>query len=385
MDGYVHPGFVEVARVFERQLRRTDGGAAVAVYHRGELVVDLWGGQRAGGDTWREDTLSMCFSSTKGIASTALHLLADRGRVDYAAPVGEYWPEFARAGKESCTVQHVLTHAAGLHKVRSLIEHSERMLDWDFMVDALANAWPAYEPGTRNGYHALTYGWLVGEIIRRVDGRDITTFVADEIAAPLKLDGLYIGCPPAERDRVAPLAPMAKPLLRLANPRKGGLAERFTNLPATNRVLEALSPQGIEDVLWRVEAMDAAIPAANGFVTARSLAKMYAMIAGGGTVDGLQLLSPETVRKAGTVHGRGRDVVLGMSMGWRLGYHKAFTTRGASPTAFGHFGFGGSGGWCDPARALALAMVCSRGTGTPVGDARIAYLGTAASVSAARR
>lgn len=384
MDGYVHPSFIEVARVFGRQLRRTDGGAAVAVYHRGELVVDLWGGRRAGGDPWRSDTLSMCFSSTKGIASTALHILADRGAVDYDAPVADCWPEYGQAGKEQTTVRHVLTHAAGLHKARSLVDRADRMLDWDYMVDALAHAWPAYEPGTRHGYHALTYGWLVGEIVRRVDGRDIATFVADEISAPLKLDGLFIGCPPDERGRVAPLAPMAKPLLRLANARRGSLAGRFTALPATDRVLDALGPRGIEDTLWSVGAMDAAIPAANGFVTARSLAKMYAMLAGGGTVDGQRVLSEGTVAKAGKVHARGRDFVLGLPMGWRLGYHKAFTTRGAPRTAFGHFGFGGSGGWCDPSRDLAMAMVCSRGSGTPVGDARIAYLGTAASVAAAR-
>jgi CubicO group peptidase (beta-lactamase class C family) len=384
VHGFVHPDFARVAGVFDRQLRRTDGGAAVAVYHRSELVVDLWGGSRVGGESWQTDTLAMCFSSTKGIASAAVHVLADRGEVDYDAPVARYWPEFAQAGKGSCTVRDVLTHAAGLHSLRSLIDRADRMLDWEYMVDALAAARPAYKPGTRHGYHALTYGWLVGEIVRRVDGRDIAQFVAEEIAKPLDLDGLYIGCPPVERERVAPLAPMTKALLPFLG--EAGFGARLATLPGNpRRIVDALAPRGIEDVLWRAEVMDVAIPAANGFVTARSLAKLYAMYAGRGTVDGTQLLSPRTVAAVGVQHAHDRDYVLGIRMGWRLGYHKAFTTRGAPRAAFGHFGFGGSGGWCDPRRELAVAMVCSRGTGTPVGDARIAYLGTAALSCADRR
>jgi CubicO group peptidase (beta-lactamase class C family) len=384
VHGFVDPAFARVAGVFGRQLRRTDGGAAVAVYHRGELVVDLWGGSRIGGESWQNDTLSMCFSSTKGIVSAALHVLADRGDVDYDAPVARYWPEFAQNGKAHCTVRHVLTHAAGLHRMRTLIDRAERMLDWDHMVDALARARPAYRPGSKHGYHALTYGWLVGEIVRRVDGRDIARFVDDEVARPLGLDGLYIGCPPVARERVAPLAPMTRVLLPFLG--EAGFAPRLAALPGSpRRVVDALAPRGIEDVLWRAEVMDVAIPAANGFVTARSLAKLYAMYAGGGTVDGVRLLSPRTVAEAGVPHARGRDYVLGLPMGWRLGYHKPFTTRGSPPGGFGHFGFGGSGGWCDPRRDLAVAMVCSRGTGTPVGDARIAYLGTAAVASADRR
>jgi CubicO group peptidase (beta-lactamase class C family) len=386
MDGWVRAGFENVARVFRRQLRRTTGGAAVAVYYQGELVADLWGGCRTDGEPWLRDTLAMCFSTTKGVTSTALHLLADRGQLSYDAPVAAYWPQFAQGGKDRVTIRHVLTHSAGLHRMRTLVDHADRMLDWDYMVAALERAEPAYEPGTRHGYHGLTYGWLAGELVRRVSGRPIAKFVDDELARPLGLDGLYVGCPPAQRGRVAPLAPMAGGLGRRLGLRPGavmggpaGRIPALLRLPVSpRRFVNALLPRGIEDVLWGPEVMDAEIPAANGFFTARSLAKLYAMLAHGGEVDGVRLLSPQTMRQIAVVHSRGPDLVLALPMGWRLGYHSAFTTRGPVPGAFGHFGFGGSGGWADPRHDLALAMVCNRGTGTPIGDLRLAELGATA-------
>jgi CubicO group peptidase (beta-lactamase class C family) len=386
MDGFAQPGFEGVARLFGRQLRRTTGGAAVAVYFRGELVVDLWGGRRSADEPWGRDTLAMCFSTTKGCTSAAMHLLADRGQLDYDAPVAEYWPSFAQAGKEKVTVRHVLTHSAGLHRMRTLVDSADRMLDWEYMVGALERAEPAYEPGTRHGYHALTYGWLAGELIRRVSGRPIARFVDEELARPLGLDGLYVGCPPEQRGRIAPLAPMAAPVGRRLGLQPGavmggpvGRIPALLGLPVSpRRFVNALLPRGIEDVLWGPEVMDAEIPAANGFFTARSLAKLYALLAGSGEVGGVRLLSEETVRRIGVVHARGPDLVLVLPMGWRLGYHRAFTTRGAVRGAFGHFGFGGSGGWADPRHNLAVAMVCNRGGGTPIGDLRLAELGSAA-------
>ena len=151
------------------------------------------------------------------------------------------------------------------------------------------------------------------------------------------------------------------------------------------RFVNAMLPRGIEDVLWGPEVMDAEIPAANGFFTARSLARLYAVLAQGGESGGVRLLSPETLRQVAVVHSRGPDLVLAMPMGWRLGYHRAFTSRGTVPGAFGHFGFGGSGGWADPRRELALAMVCNRGSGSPIGDLRMAELGSALTRSPALR
>jgi CubicO group peptidase (beta-lactamase class C family) len=326
----------------------------------------------------------MCFSTTKGVASTALHVLVDRGQIQYDAPVAAYWPEFAQGGKEQVTVRHVLTHSAGLHRIRTLVDRADRMLDWEHMTDALARAEPAYEPGTRTGYHGLTYGWLVGELIRRVSGRTISQFVAEELAAPLHLDGLYVGCPPDQRGRVAPLAAKSSIARRLGVKPGFVMSSPLASLPSRvglplnpRRLANTLLPRGIEDVLWGADVMDAEIPAANGFFTARSLAKLYAMLAGGGEVDGIRILSRRTVTQL-SLQSRDRDLVLVLPMGWRLGYHSVFTTRGPLRGAFGHFGFGGSGAWADPTRDLAVAMVCNRGSGTPVGDLRLAQLSTAA-------
>ena len=394
MDGSARKGYGLVAKVFERQLSRGSGGAAVAVYHRGEPVVDLWGGMRTEDARWQSDTVAMCFSTTKGVASTALHMLADRGLVDYDAAVAEYWPEFAANGKEAVTVRHVLTHSAGLHRIRSIVDRGDRLLDWDHMTDALAAAAPAYEPGTRHGYHALTYGWLVGELVRRVDGRPVEEFVDEEIAQPLGCDGLYIGLPESQRHRVAPLEAISLP--RPSNPtlrriekdigtRMGKVISALPGTLNTRRIANALVPRNAEEALFSEATMDASIPAANGFFTARSLARMYAVIAGGGELDGVRLLSPERVRVMGEVQRRGRDLVLVMPMDWRLGYHRVFTTRGPVRSAFGHFGFGGSGAWADPERDLAVALVCNRGSGTPVGDLRMMELGAAAVRAADRQ
>lgn len=380
--------------MFRRQLQRTNGGAAVAVYHRGEPVVDLWGGWKDADERWASDTVAMCFSTTKGVVSTALHVLADRGLVDYDAPVARYWPEFAVNGKEHVTVRHVLTHSAGLHRLRSTIGSADHMLDWEHMTAALAGARPAYEPGTRHGYHALTYGWLVGEIVRRVSGLPIGEFVRRELAEPLGLDGLYIGLPQSERHRVAPLGPMGIPRPRIEPFRTiekelgRGLGKVVSALPGpanTRRVVNALVPRGVEDVLWGADVMDAEVPAANGFFTARSLARMYAMLAGGGTLDGTRILSQRTVDLIAERQRTGPDLVLVAPMDWRLGYHRVITACGTVSQGFGHFGFGGSGAWADPERDLAVAMVCSRGTGTPIGDARMLTLGAAAVHCADRR
>ncbi len=219
-----------------------------------------------------------------------------------------------------------------------------------------------------------------------MSGLPLDEFVRREIAAPLELDGLFLGCPPEERHRVAPLAPFGRVVfgprpLRSIQRRMGAeLGKLFSLVHAPvnpRRMVNALAPRGIEDVLWAGDVMDASIPAANGFFTARSLARMYAMISGRGEIDGVRLLSPETVERMGRIQSWRRDLVLVVPMRWRLGYHMVGTTRGILDPAFGHFGFGGSGGWADPTRDLALAMVCNRGTGTPIGDVRLLQLGTA--------
>jgi CubicO group peptidase (beta-lactamase class C family) len=385
VEGFAHPDFVAVERAFAQQLERTDGGAAVTVFHQGRAVVDLWGGVRSpDGDPWESDTLAMCFSTTKGVASAALHLQAEAGLVDYDERVATYWPEFAQNGKENITVRHVLSHSAGLHRLRSVIDSAHHMLDWDHMVGALAAEPPAYEPGTQCGYHALTYGWLVGEIVRRVTGRPLAQVIADDVDAPLGLNGLYLGCPPEQRHRVAPLAPMqifgprlpkALHRIRRGIADQAGKALSLVGSPVnTRRMINALFPRGMEDVMAGPEVMDASIPAANGFFTSRALASLYAVYAGWGELDGVRLFSPERVRQIGEEQNNRSDLVLVMPMRWRLGYHRVLGNYEACPNGFGHFGLGGSGAWADPTRGLAVAMVCNRGTGTPVGDIRLMRL-----------
>jgi CubicO group peptidase (beta-lactamase class C family) len=378
--------FREVADVFRKQIANTDGGASVAVYQRGKLVVDLWGGVRsADGDPWTRDTLAMCYSTTKGAAATCAHVLANRGELDYDERVATYWPEFAQNGKGDITVRHVLSHSAGLHRFGTIIDHGSRILDWDHMADALARAKPAYEPGTAVGYHALTFGWLVGELVRRISGKPIEQFLQTEIAEPLGLDGLYIGCPPAQRHRMAQLKPMSNPFNRWTGAAVGfafnlvsqGL--HAVNSPVNpHRMFNTVAARGMEEVIADPRLLDVAVPAFNGHFDAVSLGGMYAMLAGGGQLGDVRILSEETVRKASEVQNNQRDRIVVMTMQWRLGYHRTPILSRQLPRAYGHFGFGGSGGWADPEHDLALAMVCNRGGGTPIGDARILRLSQAA-------
>lgn len=383
--GHCDEQFREVADVFRKQVARTDGGAAVAVYHRGRLVVDLWGGVRSlDGAPWTRDTLAMCWSTTKGVVATCAHVLADRGELDYDERVATYWPEFAQNGKSDITVRQVLSHSAGLHRVGTIIDHGSRILDWEHMTDALARAKPAYQPGTSVGYHALTFGWLVGELVRRISGTPIEQFVQKEIAEPLGLDGLYIGCPPEQRQRVAPLVPMSPAFKRLSGPVGGVVFDRLTKtLRAVrspinpHRMINAALPRGMEDVIADPRLLDAAVPAMNGHFDAVSLGAMYAMLAGGGQLGGVRILSEETVCRAGGVETDQRDRVIAINMQWRLGYHRLPIISKRLPRGFGHFGFGGSGAFADPGHDLALAMVCNRGQGTPIGDLRILRLSQA--------
>src|SRR5262249_42411849 len=173
----------ELGDVFRFQLQQArGGGAALCAYHRGEPVVDLWGGVRdERGRPWQKDTLALCYSTTKGVAATLLHVLADRGLLDYSAPVARYWPEFAAAGKAQITVRQVLCHEAGLYRIRDLVDHARRLLDWDYMVERLAAAPPCHAPGAAHGYHGLTFGFLVGELIQRVTGARFRDVLAEEL------------------------------------------------------------------------------------------------------------------------------------------------------------------------------------------------------------
>jgi len=393
LKGHVDPDFWKVARTFQRLIPRSGiGGAAVCVYHRGEKVVDLWAGTRdEDGSPWESDTLSLSYSTTKGVVSTLLHILADRGALDLDAPVSEYWPEFGQAGKERITVRQLLSHQAGLYDIRSMIDDAHGMLDWDYMTGVLAGATPAHAPGSAHAYHGLTFGWLVGELVQRLTGTGFSEALAREIADPLELDGLYCGLPDEQMHRRARLVGQGfqqggRQMDRAKHFGKAiNRGFRLARIPVDlQHLAAALLPTGIEDLDFNSEALvRASIPAANGMFTARSLAKLYALLANGGELDGIRLLSEAGVRRANTIQSHRRDRVVPFPMQWRLGYHRAPVAR-SLPHAFGHAGFGGSGAWADPDHQLAVALVLNSGVGTPFGDLRIVRIGTAAATCAQR-
>ena len=391
LDGMVHPDFVSVGETLRHMLQNYSGGAAVCVYHRGEPVVDLWGGYRDDEDTlWTRDTMAPSFSTTKGVAATLLHIFADRGLIDYDERVATYWPEFGQAGKSRITVRQVLSHQSGLYHIRQMIDHVDRMLDWKYMIGAIEATKPAHPPGKRTGYHGLTFGFLVGEIIQRVTGKKFSTLVQQEIARPLKLDGLYIGTPQRELPRAAQLM-FPDVTRRLAQTSLGDKLEKgasglskalgYIGLDSDlSSIFDALAPRGVSDFdFGSPESLRAAIPAANGLFTARSLAKMYATLANGGEFEGVRLLSSGALEQATTLQRpTGRLSVIPFDMRWRLGYHGVATTRGFPQQAFGHFGFGGSGAWADPERDLSVALIVNSGLGSPFGDLRTARISGAA-------
>lgn len=398
LDGRIHPDFGMVEATLRNQLRNYPGGAAVSVYHRGECVVDLWGGCKDDeGTPWARDTMAPSFSTTKGVAATLLHIYADRGLIDYDAPVADYWPEFGQVGKERITVRHVLSHQSGLYHIRQMIDHVDRMLDWDYMIEAIEQTLPAHAPGTRTGYHGLTFGFLVGEIIQRVTGKKFSDLVQKEIAKPLGLDGLFIGTPEHEIPRAAQLI-FPESTKRLTQTKLGGslevgasrvskLLQRLGVDSDLSSIFDALAPRGISDFdFGSPETLQAAIPAANGLFTARALAKMYALLANGGEFEGVRLLSEGALQRATTLQKpTGKLSVIPFDMRWRLGYHGVATTRGVPRQGFGHFGFGGSGAWADPKRNLSVALIVNSGIGSPFGDLRTARMGGAALACAKAR
>jgi CubicO group peptidase (beta-lactamase class C family) len=397
MEGFVHPDFGSVTEKVRSIMsgRGASGGMAVAVYHHGEPVVDVWTGVRnSAGDPWERDTLATSFSTTKGVVATIVQRLVDRGLLHYDARVSSYWPEFAAAGKDRMTLRHLLSHQAAMHDVRRLANSTGQLLDWDFMVEQLAAAPPVWTVGERSGYHALTYGWLVGEVIRRVTGLTIDEAVQREIVQPLGLDdgSMHVGAPEEVRDRIAPPAVDLSKLNRLF--RMTSWLSRFDRFQP---LYDAMVVDDYIDYSLTPRIHDGEIPAANGVFTARSLARMYAAMASPEAFEGDPFISAATLEEASRVQrqigpdGRrqdgdplGKDAVIGFRMRWRLGYHGAFTTAGTPPRGFGHFGFGGSGAWADPESGLAVAMTLNKVGGSPFGDTKMLRIGGAA-IRAARR
>jgi CubicO group peptidase (beta-lactamase class C family) len=399
LNGFVEPGFEAVRDAFAANFERDpdplnallgvdvgEVGAAVAVFHRGRPVVDLWGGiaDRATGRPWAEDTLELIFSSTKGITAIAANLLAQRGLLDLDAPVADYWPEFGQLGKEAIPVRWLLDHRAGLPWVDATMT-LEEALDWELVVDALARQAPAWEPGTRHGYHATTFGWLVGEVGRRVSGMSLGRFVRTEMAEPLGLD-LWIGLPPSEHHRVAPVEVLEIP----TNPM---IVQMVDQLLGPDRPLgRALYAPGNA---WaeagfgsfnRADVWQAEVPAANAITDARSLAKLYAACVGevpGADGRPVRLLDDDSVTRVIERQTEGADFVLmEMDVQYGLGFNlPGDDLKLGGHRSFGHYGAGGSVGFADPDAGLAFAYVMNRMVLGLTGDPRTATLIDAAYAS----
>jgi len=359
LEGHCDPRFTAVREAFAENFRaRGELGAAVTVTLDGETVVDLWGGWADAARTrpWERETLVNVWSTSKGPTALCAHILADRGLLDFDAPVASYWPEFAAGGKESVLVRHLLSHRAGLAGLRE--PHTPAQLyDWELTVKRLAEQEPWWEPGSRSGYHALTYGFLVGEVVRRVSGLLPGAFLEREVTGPLGID-FTIGLPEKEAGRAAelvhpPASETSEQAAIFAQLAPVALAA-LTNPPVG--AAEANTPE------WQA----AEIPAANGHATARAVAALYGVFAGRGTYGGRQVLSPEAAERVREGQGGCRDLVLGagfeheteVGLGlWLSGPNGSY---GPNPRAFGHDGFGGSCGLADPEAGVSLGYVMNR-------------------------
>lgn len=362
IHGFCDPKFQTVRQEFERNFReRGEVGASLCVMVRGQTVVDLWGGTARldTGMPWTKDTVSLVFSCTKGTTALCAHILNARGQLDLDAPVTQYWPEFAQAGKGSIPVTMLLNHQAGLPAVRNPLPDGA-FYEWDLMIKVLAEEAPFWEPGTCNGYHGLTFGWLVGEVIRRVSGKSLGTFFRDEVAKPLGLD-FWIGLPEPLESRIARMIPGEPdsdiPFFKeMANP-NSLQALMFVNTGGYMTVPDYDSPG----------AHKAEIGAAGGITNARGLAGMYAPLACGGK----DLVSRDTLARMGAVSSAtGKDAVLLIPSRFSLGFMKSIDNRRQPPgldgsvilseAAFGHAGLGGSIGFADPQAEISFGYTMNK-------------------------
>lgn len=370
VNGTVAEGFEPVRDAFARNFAALgDRGAAVTVYRDGHKVVDLWGGTRDvdGTEPWQHGTAQIVRSATKGVAAAVILLLAQRGLLDLDAPVAAHWPAYKARGKEHTRVRHLLAHRAGVPALDRPLTPAEAA-DPDIAAAAVAAQTPAWQPGTDHGYHAQTYSWLTGELVRRVTGRTIGAWIAEEIARPLDLD-LWVGLPPEQAGRVGGVAqveaPPAPGVLRTRP--KRAVVEAYADPDSlTRRAFAAITPMPDEnDPAYRA----AVLPASNGIATADGLARFYAALTG--EVDGVRLFSPETTAKARAEHSAGPDRVLVVNTRFGLGYmlHGPASPL-LSPGSFGHPGRGGALGFADPESGIAFGYVTNGFRTSVTADAR---------------
>jgi CubicO group peptidase (beta-lactamase class C family) len=363
--GRIRPGLEPLLNAFERNFNEFgDVGAAVAVYYRGELVADLWGGlaDDTTGRPWEEDTVALVFSAAKGPTATCLNRLIDQDLLDVDAPVADYWPEFGCNGKQAITLRQVMCHSAGLAAVDGELT-LEQVLAWDPVVAAIAGQAPNWEPSSQHGYHARTYGWILGELIRRITGLSAGQYLASEICGPLGLR-YWVGLPAEELANCARLIP----------PEGGSdrVAELLGADSLTARVMSGPSQLFSYSDMWnRPELLAAEMPSSNGVGDARSLARHYAVL----LEEGNELLSADQLSRAREVQSRGPDAVIFHETCFGLGYMlQPSLAPAAGPNSFGHPGAGGSVAFADPDAQISFAYVMNAMQFNLEGDPRSSAL-----------
>ena len=369
VSGSVKPGFEPVRDAFEYNFRR-DGadaelGAALAVYVGGDCVVDLWGGaaDAAGTKPWARDTLVNVWSASKGVVAIAAAMLVDRGLMSYDDPVSKYWPEFAAAGKQPITVGQILSHQAGVNGWADPIA-PEVLFDWGLATSRLAAQAPFWQPGTAASYHALTHGFLAGEVIRRITGQEVGSFIRDEIAGKLGAE-FHIGLPLVHDWRVAEIVGPSVDATP-GGPEPDPVAARAVRNPAPD-------PVGPNQRPWRA----AQIPAANGQSSAHGLGRIYGALGNGGVLDGVSLISPQGIERLCAIRFDGNDMLLGPRK-WGAGVSwNVMPNFGPLPETFGHSGWGGAFGCANVEQRVGIGYVMNRMGSSLVGNPRGASLSAA--------
>jgi len=373
VEGHCDPRFSEIRDLFEKSFDGDEEiGAAICFVYDGEKVIDLWGGHYDKERTrpWERDTIVNTYSTTKGMTAVCAHQAIERGFIDLDAPVAKYWPEFAAAGKGDIPVRWLLSHQAGLPAVRKPLPEGA-VTNWDVMCSALAEQEPWWEPGTQHGYHALTYGFLVGEVIRRATGKTVGEWFRENVSGPLDAD-YHIGFGPEHDARTSRLMGS---LLPPSGENGGGKTEAPKIPGPIGQMMEDMrdpttmtgaafnNPVGGTDHVNSREWRAAEVPAANGHGTARALARIYGALARGGEIDGVRILEPESIDLARTEQAFGPDAVLGqLPMRFGLGFmlRQDFMPLSPSDKAFGHPGAGGSIGMADPDTKTGFGYVMNK-------------------------
>jgi CubicO group peptidase (beta-lactamase class C family) len=381
IEGQVEPGYEGLREAFAANFSsHGEVGAAFCLYVKGRKVVDIWGGlaDAKTEQQWDKDTLALVYSTSKGVSAICAHLLAQRGQLDLDAPVVDYWPEFGQAGKSQIPVRWLLSHRAGLPAIDRHLTPAEA-LAWDPAVEALAEQTPVWEPGTKHGYHALTYGWLVGEVVRRATGNTLGEVLAKEVSGPLGLD-LWIGLPEVEEPRVCRLIPVER--MDLSPEQLNALPperlEMLRNMANPDSL--AMRALNVTDPPFNFNSREVhagELPAGNAIGTARALAKLYAATIG--EIDGIRLLAPATVDDATREQANGPDQVLLVDTRFGSGF---FLPSPFSPLmgarSFGHAGAGGSLAFADRDREVGFGYVMNKMQQNLSGDPRTADLIAAA-------